>query len=280
MGLITEERAGSIDIGAEGTEKFPFDGIEFDDTAFILKPPRFFQGGYKQVFKELSSSDSPYTIKPTETETDFLITTGASDFTLNWPSLSSSKYRRITVWKIDSGAGEIVNDGEGSETFNGLWTTCRVGLQWQHTTYMGMASTWMWLDGVKQPVALEPDIGGGWHKRITSDEAGGWLYSNSSISANTWYEIDFSSSVPSGTRLISCSFIALNASNVARVFWNSVNTASLSSLTPSLIIFGSESTTRDGGRYQLPINASRKGYVAMEDSNTDINVSYPGLYCL
>jgi len=107
-------------------------------------------------------SSAGYTVLDNDGYETISVTTGASDRTIALPTLADNLGREIEVSKIDSGAGEIILDGEGAELI--LWpggsaTTCRVGLINQYCRVRGMAAGWQIVGGVVQPVALEPSLG-------------------------------------------------------------------------------------------------------------------------
>lgn len=60
-----------------------------------------------------------YTILDTDGYRYILVTTGSSDRTVTLPTVADNEDRVITIVKIDSGAGQVIVDGEGAETIDG-----------------------------------------------------------------------------------------------------------------------------------------------------------------
>jgi len=71
--------------------------------------------------KVVSSAD--YTVLDTDGFDQVLVTTGASDRTMTLPTASANTGRVIEFVKMDSGAGDVIIDGESTETINGSTTT-------------------------------------------------------------------------------------------------------------------------------------------------------------
>ena len=63
-------------------------------------------------------SSADYTITDTDGYTEIWVSTGASDRTITLPTLADNQGRKIKVIKTDSGVGDVIVDGEGSETIN------------------------------------------------------------------------------------------------------------------------------------------------------------------
>jgi hypothetical protein len=63
-----------------------------------------------------------YTILDNDGYSTILVTTGASNRTITLPTAADNAGREITVCKVDSGAGFVILDGEGSETIDGSTT--------------------------------------------------------------------------------------------------------------------------------------------------------------
>ena len=69
------------------------------------------------------------------------VTTGATDKIVTLPLLSASLGREITLSKADAGAGNVVADGNGSETINGSLTN-NITSRYESKTYVGFPSEW------------------------------------------------------------------------------------------------------------------------------------------
>lgn len=69
-------------------------------------------------FDTLSKS-ADYTITDSDDAKIVLVTTGASDVTITLPTVADNTDRYIIIKKVDSGAGKVIVDGEGSEEIDG-----------------------------------------------------------------------------------------------------------------------------------------------------------------
>jgi hypothetical protein len=69
---------------------------------------------------DTAAKSADYTITDTDMVQTVLMTTGASDRTVTLPTAADNIHRTITVKKVDSGAGKVIIDGEGSETIDGI----------------------------------------------------------------------------------------------------------------------------------------------------------------
>lgn len=67
-------------------------------------------------------SSTNYTITDSDGYRHIHVTTGASDRTITLPTAADNTDRLISVKKIDSGAGNVIIDGEGAETIEGVAT--------------------------------------------------------------------------------------------------------------------------------------------------------------
>lgn len=68
------------------------------------------------------SISAAYTVTDTDGVGLILATTGASGFTVTLPTASANTNRVLTIKKVDSGAGVVTADGEGTETIDGETT--------------------------------------------------------------------------------------------------------------------------------------------------------------
>lgn len=85
---------------------------------------------------------TPFTFSDTDGIEYLLVTTGASAFTVNLPTAADNTGRIITIRKVDTGAGKITVDGEGSETIDGNTT---VGIWYVNNflTLLCTGSAWL-----------------------------------------------------------------------------------------------------------------------------------------
>lgn len=67
-------------------------------------------------------SSANYIVLDNDGYNTILVTTGASDRTITLPTAADNAGRILSIYKVDSGAGKTIVDGEGSETINGATT--------------------------------------------------------------------------------------------------------------------------------------------------------------
>ncbi len=92
--------------------------IEASHVNDLQKNIDFVGGGIKTI------SSANYTMLDNDGFGTFVFTTAASDRTFTLGTLSANQNRRVMIIKEDSGAGNVIVDGEGAETINAdlLWT--------------------------------------------------------------------------------------------------------------------------------------------------------------
>ena len=78
--------------------------------------------GYKSRNVVTSILQTSTSVSATGDQDVYLCTGGSGGLTVTLPAISSNNGRKITIKKIDSGAGQIVIDGNGSETIDGAAT--------------------------------------------------------------------------------------------------------------------------------------------------------------
>ena len=83
-----------------------------------------------------------YTITDDDDVQHIQVTTGASDVTITLPTLADNPLRLLYITKVDSGAGEVIIDGEGTETVSGDLTRT---IMFQYTTAQLKAGATEWL---------------------------------------------------------------------------------------------------------------------------------------
>lgn len=71
------------------------------------------------VVSSKSDTAATYTILDNDTFGTFLLTAGSSSRTITLPLAANNTNRKILIKKVDTGAGSIVIDGNGSETIDG-----------------------------------------------------------------------------------------------------------------------------------------------------------------
>lgn len=86
------------------------------------------------------------------TERVFLITTGASDITMTFPTAADNQDRVLTFIIVSKGAGNVVLDGEGAETIDGFSTLTMYTLL-DKVKVIGNGTGWNTIeDGRKVPI--------------------------------------------------------------------------------------------------------------------------------
>jgi hypothetical protein len=147
----------------------------------------------KETIVELPATrTSPYTVPDGIGPVTILWTIGASTVDVKLGKTRNNLNRRVRVVKLGAGAGEIKVSPNGSELI-GIWPYLYVGNQNQINDFSATMGVWI-VKGQIQPVAGEPDIGGGYHEH----------YYNAGISATPtvgYYTIDLSGQTPLGVKL-------------------------------------------------------------------------------
>jgi len=269
--IVSVERAGTVDTAAEATEKFPFDDFDFtppgaSPSLLVLKKARKFV--YRTYVKDFSSAGA--TILDDDGIETVRCSTGASDQTFVLPTLADNLGRRIRFVKTDSGAGEVVLDGEGSETIlwpGGSGTTVRVGRQWQSTEVEASADGWQIIRGVVQPVALEPDIGGGVHIHRAV------LYSGDPANTN-WTAIACAGELPDGVVKIDIDASVASAAVRLVVFSN------VSGGDQHLIIHMSTATQRAWDAGSVFLDSSQQLWFQVDNADVSSLIVNMNSYCL
>lgn len=85
------------------------------------------------------------------------VTTGASDATITLPTAADNTDRILTIVKADNGAGEVIIDGEGSETINGSLTQ-NLTSQYDKISLVCTGVEWL-VVGIHTRTGGEGDIG-------------------------------------------------------------------------------------------------------------------------
>lgn len=118
-----------------------------------------------------------------------LVTTGATDKTITMPTLSANPSRRIVIIKVDSGAGSVIVDGEGSEKLNDT-ETFEITDQWGFVDSLGGPSIWnvLGLGGVFQRYLLTSGV-------VDSNTSSGGVWTHFSAAGN---DSDAKVSLPGG----------------------------------------------------------------------------------
>ena len=87
-------------------------------------------------------TDANYTILDGDGYSDIDVSTGVSDRTITLPTLAANQGRVIFITKTDSGAGDVIVDGEGAEIFLDGSTTITMTTQGDTLAVKGSALGW------------------------------------------------------------------------------------------------------------------------------------------
>lgn len=112
---------------------------------------------------DVAKSDA-YTVLDTDGVSVIHMTTGASDRVVTLPTAADNAGRVITCKKVDSGAGRLLLDGEGSETIDGeTGNTAICPLQYDYVTVQCDGSAWHIIgrNYVSKWVAFTPSLSTG-----------------------------------------------------------------------------------------------------------------------
>jgi hypothetical protein len=111
-----------------------------------------------------SSKSANYTITDSDGHKLILATSGASNITITLPAAANNSRRTIQIKKVDSGAGGVVIDGNGSETIDGS-TTLTLYKQYESVTLRSDGSNWhilavQWATGTYTPTVTSTNNAG------------------------------------------------------------------------------------------------------------------------
>jgi hypothetical protein len=127
-------------------------------------------------------STTPFTVLDDDGYQVLLVTTAASDITINLPTASANTDRPLRIVKVDSGAGTVIVDGEGAELINET-TTWVLNAQYQYLQIVCNGTKWV-------VVACEGTL-----LELVDISS----RSQSNPTANTWYNLgSLSLTVPDG----------------------------------------------------------------------------------
>lgn len=204
------------------------------------------------------------------------LTTGASLGTYIPPTIVGNVGLKITLGKYDSGAGEACFDpsslAENCIYLGNTITKMYDGLQGQHTTFEARSDGWHLIRGIVQPVAGEPDLGGGWHERTVPGD-NNWLYTNTAPSAGSWSDVDFSPYLALGVRQI---YIVIDVETAGGfVYWSKTG-SDVVNLPTMVAVFGAGSAQK----IMVPLSSARKGYVSVSFGTMDIYIAKTMQYLL
>jgi len=94
----------------------------------------------------VSNKAADYIIADTDGIKVIEVTTGAGDDTITLPTLADNLLKKITIRKVDSGAGNVIIEGEGAETINGQ-TNLTLYTQYDWVTLEAGETNWYIVNG-------------------------------------------------------------------------------------------------------------------------------------
>ena len=208
---LKQQLTAELPVGSAGgkevsTGSFPFDAWTFNDPHATTNPILRLKDPWRlsawPPTKVVSSEN--YTITDIDGYEIIAVTTAASDRTITLPTLADNQGRVLTIVKVDSGAGEVIVDGEGAETLGGF-ASLYLGKQYDFITLFGSAASWLRASGAIQPVAGEPSVGT-YHPRATDPTV--WDISDiGAYNPATPYTWDLSSLIEVGTKAVEICFV-------------------------------------------------------------------------
>ncbi len=115
----------------------------------------------------------------------------------------------------------------------------------------------------QQPVAGEPSLGTPHHHVPTDDN---YVYTNTTPSANTWYDVDLTSILTAGTT--KAAFITLYiATDICFVYFAKANTETI-----GIRCNYGRWNAADRRQVLIPVNDSGHVYIAVSDADADIYI--------
>lgn len=122
--------------------------LSTDDLSFTV-PDKINSNFRQRGFLNVAAMSADFTVWDDDTSGAprdlYAVTTAASTITATLPAVSSDDAtagRVVTILKIDSGAGSVTIDGDGSETINGA-TTASLTSQYDYLTLVSDGSEWI-----------------------------------------------------------------------------------------------------------------------------------------
>ncbi len=232
MATLLDDLTAPAALSTLGVSAF-IQGLLDDASADLAKGTL---GIFLENIKTLASEG--YTVLDGDGYDLILVTTGASDRTVTLPTAADNSKRRIVVAKVDSGAGKVIVDGEGSETINGT-ATWEITDQWGHVSIRCNGTAWVVNSSEGSVYTLESASGG----------------TQNTPTAGTWYNVgSHSLVVPAGRYVLEWQWIlyANNTGSTADVFGTlstADNSQSDAGMTASQSTYGSVAGDRGIGGY-------------------------------
>jgi hypothetical protein len=121
--------------------------VQTDDLSETV-PTKINENFRKRAFLNAAAKSADFTVWADDGSGEprdiYLVTTGASTITATLPTVASgdaSLGRVCTVMKVDSGAGSVTIDGNGSQTINGS-ATVSLASQYDYRTLVSNGTEW------------------------------------------------------------------------------------------------------------------------------------------
>jgi hypothetical protein len=131
-GIDLPSRTGAVDRDSIDLSAFPVEPWEWDDANEVSEPDLTLVDPWSLILEKNltlsgnlsfgaqypgvnSVTDDDYTVTDSDGYSVILVSTGASDRTVDLPTAGDNTHRLITVVKVDSGAGKVTVDAEAGE---------------------------------------------------------------------------------------------------------------------------------------------------------------------
>jgi hypothetical protein len=187
---------------------------------------------------------------------------GAAELTVSLPTAVTFQAGILNLElefvKLDSAAGEWELDASGAETFfypggtsGGLW----VGRQYQRARIRPVPGGFLFVGGNLQVVALEPDIGGGWHQRASTLV--------NAVDPTVTTDILVTASVPTGSKMIKFRDDVLSGATAGRKL-------SVKGITPAITYVEAKNPTTaitGHGAGEVALDGSKQFYYAVDNAD-------------
>lgn len=170
---------------------FPHDAFNFDDNT--VRPRSVFARNGWMIGMRVKEVAADLTLTDDDGYSMLLVTTGAGNITITLPTAAANKWRALTVLKVDSGAGKVIVDGEGSETV-GPTTTFELWFQTDCVELLCDGTGWLRIGGTGR--RLIP-----WASRPASPVV------DASTTRGSWTPVDFSAYAPPGVVALELAWI-------------------------------------------------------------------------
>ncbi len=177
-----------VGIDEEFHGKFPTDAFVFDKISVTNPKLRLVNPWCYSAPKHILEKSANYIVLDTDGSCTILVTTGASTITITLPTLADNRGVNIEIIKVDSGAGKVIIDGEGSEViYNQYASFLTIELWLQYSIIKIISDKTQWIK-TNSP-----------YLHLLDESSRAASYNISANPTTSWVEYDSSSAVPSGT---------------------------------------------------------------------------------